>query len=60
MRASFVFQVDGQVDFGNSWVANGDQCGVTPEEPEPCDNVDEDVLNYINASCFTLLDPSGQ
>ena len=52
--------MDGQVDFGNSWVANGDQCGVTPEEPEPCDNVDEDVLNYINASCFTLLDPSGQ
>ena len=58
LTSSNHFQADNQWKFGNSWLA--DDCGVFPEDPQPCEEVDEGMFADLNRSCSFLLDGAGR
>ena len=53
-------QAENQVDFGDSWIANEEECKGTPEDPHPCVGLGEDILKFINESCAILLEATGK
>jgi len=51
--------LNSEVEFGNSWAVNADECDGTTDDPDPCENLSPDELAAIEDSCSILTDTSG-
>ncbi|XP_077996693.1 sushi, von Willebrand factor type A, EGF and pentraxin domain-containing protein 1-like [Glandiceps talaboti] len=51
--------IENVVEFGNSWVANPDECVDVTEDHDPCANLPNEEVTTIEADCAILTDQSG-
>ncbi|XP_038059591.1 IgGFc-binding protein-like [Patiria miniata] len=45
--------------FGNSWVVNGDECDISPDVRNPCDDETSDIFLLARDLCYTLIQEAG-